>query len=171
MLEDRDVQALLDQLWLQLGCEVALPEPVESFMAPKGPLPMEYVDKRRHRRFHFRQKAILTRNGRHSAVYTKNIARRGLGFLTSQQLFPLEEFSLALPTGDRVRLKLRRCRRVQENCYECGAEIVEVSHELDRQLLGLIATLATEMSDATTRVPDKTPPHVTSAPAPFPPID
>ena len=147
MLEQRDVLSMIDRMWFQLGCEVALPEPVESYMAPKGPLPAEYVDKRRHRRFHFRQKAILTRDGVHSAVYTKNIARRGIAFLAAQQLLPLEEVSLAMPTGDRVRLVVRRCRRLQEKCYECGAEIVSVSHELDRQLVGLIAALAAEAPD------------------------
>ncbi len=111
-MEKPDFAAVLDTLWLQLGCEVVLPEPVDAFLSPKGPLPLEYVDKRRHRRFHYRQKAILTRNGRHAAVYTKNIARRGLSFLHSQQLLPLEEVSLSLPTGDRVRLIVRRCRRI-----------------------------------------------------------
>ena len=125
-------------------------------MSPKGPLPVEYVDKRRHRRFHYRQKAILTHNGRHAAVYTKDIARRGLCFLHSQQLLPLEEVSLSLPTGDRVRLVVRRCRRKQDNCFECGAEIHEVTHELDRQLLGLIVVLASEVSDASTSKPADT---------------
>jgi hypothetical protein len=145
-LEKRDYSTLLDKLWHRLGCEVVLSEPVEVFLSPKGPLPMEYADKRRHRRFHYRQKAILTRNGNHAAVYTKNIARRGLCFLHSEQLLPLEEVALSLPTGDRVRLIVRRCRRQQENCFECGAEIHEISHELDRQLLGLITALAREVS-------------------------
>jgi hypothetical protein len=135
VLAKPDYTAVLDELWLQLGCEVVLPEPLEAFLSPKGPLPAEFVDQRRYRRFHYRLKAILTRNGRHAAVYTKNIARGGLCFLHCEQLFPLEEVSLFLPTGDKVRLIVRRCRRQRENCFECGADIHEITHGLDQHLL------------------------------------
>jgi hypothetical protein len=147
VLEAADFALTLESLWFQLGCQVRLPEPIEQFLAPRGPLPTEYVDRRRHRRFDYRQRAILTRQGQHAAVYTKNISRGGVSFLHAEQLYPREEVALALPFGCRVRLTIRRCRRQQAYCFECGAEICEASQEWDRGLQGLLCSSANELAD------------------------
>jgi hypothetical protein len=54
------------------------------------------------------------------AVYTNDISRMGLGILHHEQLLPGDEATIWLPNGRRYLLRTIRCRRLGENCYECG---------------------------------------------------
>jgi hypothetical protein len=88
----------------------------------RGPLPGAYEDRRRHPRFHFWRRAVVTRGEQLYATFTLNVSKSGLRVLSPEQMFPCERVSLALETGETFPVIIRRCRRLGEGCYECGAE-------------------------------------------------
>lgn len=121
MLDQYDSRTLIEETWSTVGCKVELPEDLKEFFAKDGPLPIEYSDRRSHRRLYFRSRGVLIQNEDHCCVYTKDISRGGLVFFHDRQLFPQEEVQIVLLTGKPLRARITRCRRVQQNCYECGA--------------------------------------------------
>jgi hypothetical protein len=66
----------------------------------------------------------MERRGELSCVYTKDLSRAGIVLLHAEQIFPCEYISVHLASGRTLRAEVRRCRRLQRYCYECGARIV-----------------------------------------------
>ena len=56
-------------------------------------------------------------------IYTRDISHSSIGFLHAEQLFPLERVRLNLANGLTFELTIRRCVRMQANCYSCGGHI------------------------------------------------
>ena len=71
-----------------------------------------------------RGKAVLKRDEARLGVYTKDLSRQGLCFLSPVQLFPLERVTIEMPNEAEYHLELTRCRRIAESCYECGTKFV-----------------------------------------------
>jgi hypothetical protein len=126
MLARNSVQELVELAWKILGTRVLLRESEDVFLMRQGALPSRSTDRRRHRRYEYRSHAILCRDGKYQAVYTKNLSRSGVMIIAAEQLFPCEEVRLLLPSGDWFSVAARRCRRVQQQCFECGTAILQI---------------------------------------------
>lgn len=124
MLEEDDSRKLIEALWEQLGCAVDLAEDDAVYFAAQGFLPAAYTDKRRFRRIHFRDRAVLEHDNAHYAVYTKDICRSGVAFLHAHQLFPGDRVRLFLASGLVLSLVIRRSIQIRDQCFECGGELV-----------------------------------------------
>jgi hypothetical protein len=124
MLGGSNAEQLIDEVWEKLSCNVQLPESWDDEESPTGPKAAQQGDERRYRRFHLRGRAVLELNGKYFAVFTKDISRSGLAFLCEQQLFPCQKAGVWFASRPRGEIKIARCRRIGERCYECGANFV-----------------------------------------------
>ena len=123
---DSGVQYMtIDDAWSELGCRVALPEDLAKFMDKEGPVQAEFFDRRQFRRFYYRRRVVMERHGELFCVYTKDISRCGVVLLHAEQIFPCEEVRIFLSNGMTLLAEIRRCQRLQESCYECGAQIID----------------------------------------------
>ena len=126
----------------QLECSIELPSQWGDFFESSGMLPAGPRDQRRYPRANLRVRAALQyrqtaltlpRSPGWHQVYLKDISRGGVGFVHSEQLYPLERMHMVLP-GEKTAKVLRhriecivevmRCMRVQERCYVVGARFV-----------------------------------------------
>ena len=121
MLDQIDVAEMIAQNWDKLPSRPALPGKWSDFLDKKGPLPSMQGCRRRVGRFHFRQKAILERDGKQYAVWTKDVSRNSIIFICGFQLFPRDQVKLLLPDGPYPKLIVARCLRHAKSCYECGS--------------------------------------------------
>jgi len=118
---------MIEKAWSELGCRVVLPKELAHDFEKQGPIQTEYHDRRQFRRFHFRRRALLERRDELLCVYTKDISRAGVVILHAEQIFPCEHVVLFLLNGQTLQAKVRRCRRLNASCYECGLRIVATS--------------------------------------------
>jgi hypothetical protein len=125
MLDSSVQHITIDNAWSELGCRVALPEDLVEFMDKEGPVQAEFFDRRQFRRFYYRHRIVMERRGELFCVYTKDISRCGVVLLHAEQIFPCEEVRIFLPNSMTLLTEIRRCRRLQETCYECGAQIID----------------------------------------------
>lgn len=142
---DDDSLLLLADVVAQLECEINPPREWDDFFraSEDRPLSVVPIEKRRHERRHLRIQAglqyrqtapVLRRPIKWHRVYMTNLSRGGIMFLHSEQLFPLERMRMVLP-DPRVRefvrdpedcvIEVVRCHRIQDRCFEIGAEFVE----------------------------------------------
>jgi len=122
MLEPRYDPKLIARLWETTEPKVRLPEKLGSeFFNPAGPMPVHQDSRRGYHRYFMRGKAILKRNGVMLGSYTKDVSRQGVGFLSPVPLLPLQRVQLHLINGTELKLEVARCRRVDQNCFDCGA--------------------------------------------------
>jgi hypothetical protein len=125
MLDVGDPTNAFDQLWSSLPKRAALTEEVRAEHTRRGLTFTAPGDRRRHPRFYFWRRAILLRAADCTyAAYTLNLSKSGLRVLSPEQLFPCERVQLMLEADKEFMLEIRRCRRLAENCYECGAKFV-----------------------------------------------
>lgn len=125
MLGSSNAEQLIDEIWDKLPCNVQLPESWDDSAPPTGPMATREGDERRYRRFHLQGKAVLEIDGTYLAVCTKDLSRSGLAFYCEQQLFPCQQAGVWLANGPKGAVKITRCRRIRERCYECGADFVK----------------------------------------------
>jgi len=126
MLDSGIQRVMVEQVWDQLGCRVALPDDLAPYFEKEGPIQAEFYDRRQFRRFYFRRKAVVERKGELCCVYTKDVSRSGIVLLHAEQIFPCEHVRVFLSNGMVLQVEVRRCRRLRERCYECGARITDV---------------------------------------------
>lgn len=124
MLERRNERSVMERMWESAGAKVRLPETLrQGFFAPQGPLPTHFENKRQYHRYYMRGKAVLKRGDEVLGTYTKDVSRQGVGFYSPVQLLPKERVQLRLPSVE-LSLEVTRCRRVDKECFECGARFV-----------------------------------------------
>ncbi len=68
-----------------------------------------------------RGKAVLKRSAKLLGVYTKDVSRQGVAFLSPVPLLPKERVKLQLPAIE-LSLEVTRCRRIEAACFECGGK-------------------------------------------------
>ena len=125
MLGVSNEQRMMDSLWEAAEVKLELPElTAKFFFEPKGPMPSRFDNRRSYHRFYMRGKAILKRAEATFGIYTLDVSRQGIGFLSPVQLMPKESVELRLPNGAEYQLEIARCRRENENCFECGSKFV-----------------------------------------------
>ena len=133
MLGSPHVMSMIESIRLR-HCEIILPKQLSGFFDAKGYLPPAPNDQRRFPRAIFRSVAALwhrqtipalPRENQWYKVYTRDLSRGGLGFLHSEQLYPSEILAIVLPDGQPRGIRITRCLRLGEKCYEHGASFVE----------------------------------------------
>jgi hypothetical protein len=115
---------LIDTAWEATSTKTRLPAAELEFFNSKGPLPISPENKRTFHRFYLRGKALLKRRDTFLGVYTKDVSRRGIGFLSPVQLLPKEQVNLRMPGTKELMLEVTRCRRVDHGCYDAGAKFI-----------------------------------------------
>jgi hypothetical protein len=115
---------LIANVWETLDQKTRLPGDEAEFLAPKGPTPRLYDNQRTYHRFYLRGKALLKRDQTLLGVFTKDVSRRGMGFLSPVQLLPMERLRMHVPGAKELQLEVARCHRVDDACFECGAKFV-----------------------------------------------
>jgi hypothetical protein len=122
MLEIDNGQKLMDELWNATSAKVELPESTKrEFFDAHGPEPIRHDNKRSYHRYYMRGRAVLKRGNTTLGAYTKDVSRQGVAFLSPVPLLPKERVKLRLPAAE-LSLVVTRCRRLEPNCYECGAK-------------------------------------------------
>ena len=121
MLDRGNARSLIDYAWTEIGCDVQIPADWSDFFQRRGETPLRYEERRRHRRYYLRQRAVLIEDKKRECVYTFDVSRSGIGFLHHRQLLPKQSFRICLANGRIAHISIERCRRVAERCYQCGA--------------------------------------------------
>lgn len=84
--------------------------------------------RRRHHRAAFRGRALLRQgvmDRTFMGVYTLDISPASIGFLCPIQLFPLQRVAMQCEQCDELPLIVRRCRRLDDGCFHCGANFAD----------------------------------------------
>lgn len=125
MLDSVAPAELTDQLWTALSSRTTLPWGEGEYFCAQGVSGPVGESRRRYVRFHLRNRAILLRGVERHGVYIKDLSPQGLGLLSPVQIFPKERLVLLLSDSAKLDLELRRCRRVADECYECGTVFID----------------------------------------------
>ncbi len=122
MLEIDHGQKLMDDLWEATAAKVELPEPLQTeYFGVEGPGPIQADNRRVYHRYFMRSRAVLKRGRTMLGTLTKDVSRQGVAFLSPVALLPKERIKLRVPAAE-LTLEVNRCRRVSQNCFECGAK-------------------------------------------------
>jgi len=124
MLGLSDEQSVIALAWDKVEQKTRLPQELIDFFDRAGPMPPQHSCRRAYQRFYIRGKAIVRHNGANLGVYTVDASRQGLCFLSPVQIFPQERCRIRLPKTKEFQIQVVRCRRVDEECFECGAMFV-----------------------------------------------
>ena len=122
MLEFDNGQKLMNDLWEATAIKVELPDDLRpTYFGPQGPAPLYHDNRRTFHRYYMRGKAVLKRRTSIIGTYTKDVSRQGVAFLSPVPLLPKERVKLRVPMAE-LSLEVSRCRRLNPNCFECGAK-------------------------------------------------
>lgn len=124
MLEPDDGLELISKLWSKVQERPLLPESEADFLKLCGRCESRYDSRRAYERYYYRNRSILTVGVRTIGVYAKDISRLGIGFISPEQFFPGDEVTILVPGPKKMKLRIKRCWRVADRCYDCGAEYV-----------------------------------------------
>ena len=119
------LQRIETSQWLSVQAQAELPaQMAHDFFASKGPMRGSDENRRAFHRFYMRSEALLIGDGYTYAIYTCDISRQGIGFISPRQLLPHQKCTLQLPNGSRFDVLIKRCRRKSDRCYLCGARFM-----------------------------------------------
>jgi hypothetical protein len=114
----------IDEIWRVAAPKTHLPNSAADFFDQSGPANLVFRSQRRFHRFFARGKAVLDRDGAYLGIFTKDVSRDGLGFLSPVELTPHEKLDLHIVGAPQRIVEITRCRRVADRCYDCGANFV-----------------------------------------------
>ncbi|OHB73408.1 MAG: hypothetical protein A2V70_11625 [Planctomycetes bacterium RBG_13_63_9] len=124
--------------WDGLECRIQIPRKWLRYFEMQGVLGTVMNDCRRFPRFHCRACAVLHYRrtlpavprveGRY-AVLTRDVSREGVCFLHEEELYPCEEMALDLPGGKHMGIRVFRCAKHNDRCFEIGARFTIGSGE------------------------------------------
>lgn len=130
---------MLDQMHDSLDSLEALESLPSQVVLPAGwqadterPVPLATCldDMRHYTRYKYRTQAMLiigsslpalNRTPGKTVVFTKDVSREGIAFYTDAQLFPRERLRMWLPGQAIQSIRVARCRKLQDHCFEVGA--------------------------------------------------
>lgn len=113
---------------------VQLPEHMSGFFQEAGYLETVYCELRGQARLRVRCESLLEGDfapsflrveKRLAKVLIKDLSRSGVGILSHQQLWPGETFWVTL-LGRRLHVRVVRCRRLADACFEIGGVVTSV---------------------------------------------
>jgi hypothetical protein len=122
MLGVSDETVLSEQGWAGLTSRVALPCSWDQYAAGAGAVRAKADSRRQYCRVGLRSIAIIWIDGQPHATYTTDVSRLGIGFYSPMHLLPRKLVKIWLPGRSILQLRIQRCRRVAEHCFECGAK-------------------------------------------------
>ena len=114
-----------------LELKIKLPPELKNFFAETGYTDSTLFESRKNGRLRIRAAGelvlsknlpALPRNETEFLVLIKDVSQRGICLLAHKQLFPEEAFVLNF-NSRMIEARIVRCRRLNEQCFECGAEI------------------------------------------------
>jgi hypothetical protein len=122
MLAVDDGKNMIEELWETTAAKVELPEALKSeYFTVRGAEPVFHDNRRSYHRYYLRCQAVLKRGTKLLGVYTKDVSRQGVAFLSPVPLLPKERVKLQMPTAE-LGLEVTRCRRIEPGCFECGGK-------------------------------------------------
>jgi hypothetical protein len=110
--------------WETAEPKTRLPKSFGAFFESNGPMPVHPESRRSYQRYYLRSNATLRMRDKVLGVYTTDASRKGIRFLAPMQLLPKERGRIRLPNTKAFQIEIVRCRRVDDCCYECGANFV-----------------------------------------------
>jgi hypothetical protein len=127
MLGVDDARELSEQFWQELLSRVELPQEIADAQRKTAGEPVRSDCQRRYGRRSLASPAILADGVRHHACRGKDISRIGVGFYCPINVLPKKIIRLWLPHGGIFLLRVTRCRRLGERCYEVGSRFHAVA--------------------------------------------
>lgn len=121
MLDIGDVAKLSEQVWLRLTSRVELPEKLAADMRNVAGNSLYTECKRQYARRTFHKPVIVIDGKNHHACFSKDLSRTGLGFYSPINFLPKKLIRMWLPNGEVLLVRITRCRRLGERCYEIGS--------------------------------------------------
>jgi hypothetical protein len=129
---------LTAEAWESLPSRAQIPCDAEEFFEAQGAgAPLSH-SRRQYHRYFLRDQAVLEHEGRRHAVYTTDVSRKGMGFLSPVQILPGDMVRVAIPECEVFTMKVRRCRRLTDSSYQVGA-IFETGPASPKKFTELIA--------------------------------
>ncbi len=121
MLDLRNSRELIEYHWNSLDLRPELPCSEKEYWNQSGPTRVRADLQRRYNRTYLRGIGILHCKEGDLAVYVKDLSRMGVGFYSPVQLFPCDCIELQLLDKKLLDLKITRCLRIRDRCFECGS--------------------------------------------------
>ena len=121
MLDLRNTRELIECHWNSLSLRSELPCSEEEYWNQSGPVKVQVDTQRRYNRTYLRGIGILHCKEQDLAVFVKDLSRMGIGFYSPVQLFPCDRVELQIPGKILLNLKIVRCLRIRDRCFECGS--------------------------------------------------
>ena len=128
-----DYSTRFRELNASIEWRIALPKSMSDFFEQRGYVAPFEGDERRYPRAHMPTRGVMLfseslpflQRDMESAigVFTANISRGGMGFVSPIQLFPEERVRILLPTC-WFDLRIAHCRRIAENAYRIGCHLL-----------------------------------------------
>jgi hypothetical protein len=69
----------------------------------------------------------LPSSGERHCIKIVDLARGGVGFLHSDQIFPGEQVTVIFPNAKSLNVEVRWCRRLSDQCYQVGGRFTGAS--------------------------------------------
>jgi hypothetical protein len=110
--------------WSKVEKTTRLPAHLNDFFERHGMTPMQHGSRRVYHRFFLRSRAIVRREGVSLGAYSVDASRSGIAFLSPVEIAIGERVSIRLPKTKEFHVEIVRSRRLDEECYECGAVFV-----------------------------------------------
>ena len=120
MLDLRNSRELIEYHWNSLDLRSELPCSEKEYWNRSGPVSVQANSQRRYNRTYLREIGILHSKEGDLAVYAKDLSRMGIGFYSPVQLFPCDRVELQIPGKILLNLKIVRCLRIRDRCFDCG---------------------------------------------------
>lgn len=125
MLDAGHEQSVIDKLWTLAETHALVPAQDRRSWQNNAATPTRFDSRRVFGRYTYGRRAILLLEGRTLGAYLNDVSRVGVGFFSPVQLFPGHTYTLVMPGPTKVQVEIRRCRRVGEDSYRCGAKFAE----------------------------------------------
>jgi hypothetical protein len=124
MLDIGPEAALTEDDWASLPSRAELPCSWAQYAAGQGGTHNKPNSRRQYARIGLRRMAILWVDGEPHAAYTTDVSKIGVGFYSPVNIMPNTVVRLWISGQSVFPVRVRRCRRLQERCFDCGAVFV-----------------------------------------------
>jgi hypothetical protein len=121
MLDVGNATKLSERAWVGLSSRVVLPEHVLAALRKDPVGTVRATCHRQYPRRPFQKRVIALDGENRHACLTKDLSRKGLGFYAPVNYLPRKILRVWLPNGEMLSVRVTRCRRLGERCYEVGA--------------------------------------------------
>jgi hypothetical protein len=107
--------------WATIEQRVHLPDELVEFLEKQGPMPVAPDSRRGYHRMYMRSQVVLRYHETFYAGYMLDVSRSGVGFYSPIQFLPCTPIDVWLRDGRQLQVLMKRCVRLEQSCYRCGA--------------------------------------------------